>query len=288
MRKSILGLALTALLVACGETTATPDNTEAVKRSPSPEDSATVEATALNTPSTDASASTTTPAVTALPPATYCYAIDDEVLSGAVRLTVTADRSLMGQSIVTIHDNANSYYSSYKQDFEGDLQGDEANVSVTTWIEYDQQTSNETWFATATTLQVDNNTFVITDCSDPYVTQYFTEDDGITADDLLAGVTQPGIPVQFPPGTYGTTLENSVVRGDRDLYTLAAQGGQVMYLNITSVEDNAVFDVISPSQEVLVLEATNEELLLQETGNYQIIVGGTRGNATYFLDVAID
>jgi hypothetical protein len=38
----------------------------------------------------------------------------------------------------------------------------------------------------------------------------------------------------------------------------------------------------------LLTEGQNESVLLPETGDYQIIVGGTRGNATYTLDVAIE
>ncbi len=39
--------------------------------------------------------------------------------------------------------------------------------------------------------------------------------------------------------------------------------------------------------EILTTEATQSSLKLPATGNYEIIVGGTRGNATYKLNVKI-
>jgi hypothetical protein len=60
-----------------------------------------------------------------------------------------------------------------------------------------------------------------------------------------------------------------------------------MELKITSLENNAVFDVIAPNGEILKTEATQSSLKLPATGNYEIIVGGTRGNATYKLNVKI-
>ena len=61
-----------------------------------------------------------------------------------------------------------------------------------------------------------------------------------------------------------------------------------MTLAITSIENNAVFDVVDPSGIILTTEATAERLSLPHTGEYQVIVGGTRGNATYSMDIAIE
>ena len=69
---------------------------------------------------------------------------------------------------------------------------------------------------------------------------------------------------------------------------LIARSGQTMALSISSLEDNAVFDLIDPSGTILGSELKNEKISLPSTGDYQIIVGGTRGNANYDLAIAID
>lgn len=93
--------------------------------------------------------------------------------------------------------------------------------------------------------------------------------------------------IQFPRGAVGTVVENSVVRGDRDIYLLRAQRRQTMTLKITSLEQNAVFDIKAPNGEYLKQGVTSWNGVLPRTGDYSIIVGGTRGNATYALDVTI-
>ena len=160
-------------------------------------------------------------------------------------------------------------------------------MTVMTWIEYDLQEVDETWQLTPTTLTINNDVFTAASCDDPTVADYFIGPDGLDGETLLAELP-PAQRVEFAPGTRQTRLENSVVRGDRDVYTLGAQGGQSMTLDIASLEDNAVFDVISPSGTVLAREAMSESLVLPQTGDYTVIVGGTRGNATYTLDIAID
>ncbi|MBD2129116.1 hypothetical protein NDI39_03265 [Microcoleus sp. ZQ-A2] len=93
--------------------------------------------------------------------------------------------------------------------------------------------------------------------------------------------------IQFARGASSAVVEDAVVRGTRDTYLLGAKAGQKMTLSITSVENNAVFDIISPKQKLLKQEATSWSTLLPATGNYRIVVGGTRGNATYKLRVEI-
>ena len=60
-----------------------------------------------------------------------------------------------------------------------------------------------------------------------------------------------------------------------------------MNLKISSLENNAVFDVISPDGKTIKQEATTLREKLPANGDYQIVVGGTRGNATYELTVEI-
>ena len=93
--------------------------------------------------------------------------------------------------------------------------------------------------------------------------------------------------IQFARGANSATIENAVVRGTRDTYLLNARAGQKMTLSISSVEKNAVFDIIAPNQRAISREATSGSFILPKTGDYRVIVGGTRGNATYKLQVSI-
>lgn len=94
--------------------------------------------------------------------------------------------------------------------------------------------------------------------------------------------------VQFPKGRNSVVLKGAAVRGTQDKYILRAGRGQTMSLRITSTEDNAVFDVIAPGNgQSLASEQTQWTGELPAAGDYTIVVGGTRGNATYSLQVTI-
>ena len=94
--------------------------------------------------------------------------------------------------------------------------------------------------------------------------------------------------IQFAPDAVSAVVEGGVVRGTRNIYLLRARRGQTMKLNITSVEQNAVFDIQAPNGRFLQQEGTSWRGVLPVTGDYSVIVGGTRGNATYKLDVTIE
>ena len=94
--------------------------------------------------------------------------------------------------------------------------------------------------------------------------------------------------VRFPKGRTSVVLKGAVVRGTQDRYMVRAGRGQTMTLHITSTEDNAVFEVIPPtSDRPLATEVTDWTGQLPSAGDYTIVVGGTRGNATYSLEVKI-
>ncbi|MGH1488186.1 MAG: hypothetical protein ACRBK7_02130 [Acidimicrobiales bacterium] len=93
--------------------------------------------------------------------------------------------------------------------------------------------------------------------------------------------------IRFLPDRYAAEVENAVVRGERDLYRIGANEGQQIDLLLTSLESNAVFDLWSPSGEILIDEVSDFRLPLPESGTYEICVGSTRGNATYTLAVDI-
>lgn len=111
--------------------------------------------------------------------------------------------------------------------------------------------------------------------------------------------------VRFTPGTTSATISDSVIRGDRDMYALTAKAGQTMTVEISALEDNAVFQIYEPGAKFVkedgITEVKGTALpkagdeddakswsgKLPKSGKYWIIVGGTRGNATYKLKVSI-
>lgn len=116
----------------------------------------------------------------------------------------------------------------------------------------------------------------------------------IIASILLATVTlataQSGTTrrVRFPKGRTTTVLKGAIVRGTEDRYILRAGRGQTMTVRLTSVEDNAVFEVFAPnSGRSMAGAGTDWTGELPRAGDYTIVVSGTRGNATYTLEITI-
>lgn len=93
--------------------------------------------------------------------------------------------------------------------------------------------------------------------------------------------------IRFARGTTGTVVEDAVVLGTRNIYLLRARRGQTMTLNLSSIEENGVFDIQAPNGQYLSQESTSWRGVLPQSGDYSVIVGSTRGNATYTLDVTI-
>jgi hypothetical protein len=99
--------------------------------------------------------------------------------------------------------------------------------------------------------------------------------------------------VRFAPGTSSTTIRGAVIRGERDRYYLGAKAGQTMSVKITSTEKNAVFQIYFHGEEESLPgagdddDATNWSGQLPIDNEYVIVVGGTRGNASYALTISI-
>ncbi len=96
--------------------------------------------------------------------------------------------------------------------------------------------------------------------------------------------------VRFAKGRTSATLKGSVVRGTRDNYILGASSGQMMYVHLTSREKNASFTIYVPGRGDVLASATDVtdwEGSLPFSGDWEIEVGPTRGNATYTLEITI-
>jgi hypothetical protein len=111
--------------------------------------------------------------------------------------------------------------------------------------------------------------------------------------------------IQFARGASSAEVRGAVIRGERVLYSLEAHEGQHMSLRIGATENNAVVQVYVPGarQEIRdsILHISGDTLpgagegddaarwagTLPESGVYLLVVGSTRGNATYRLNVTI-
>jgi hypothetical protein len=120
-----------------------------------------------------------------------------------------------------------------------------------------------------------------------------------------AGGERAAEAIHFARGTSSAEVRGAVVRGERALYTLEARAGQRLTLHIVALENNAVFQVYAPGARAEArdygLEIVGQALTgagegddatrwtgtLPRSGSYLVVVGATRGNATYRLTVAI-
>jgi hypothetical protein len=99
--------------------------------------------------------------------------------------------------------------------------------------------------------------------------------------------------IRFARGTTSATVEGAVVRGERAVYLVGARAGQRMHVRVTSPENNAVFQLRGPGRAGTLPgagetdDATAWSGVLPRSGDYRIVVGGTRGNAGYRLRVEI-
>ena len=208
----------------------------------------------------------------ALNPGTYCYRSSTPTLDATAKLTLDRNSNVKGTLQGTIHNKKASYYSSYQQNLSGVLKGKQVKMAIATTIENDHQLSNESWTMTRQTLKTQRDSFAAVDCSP------------------LNSSTRSPVPIesiQFESNTSSTTLKGAVVRGDRKIYNLNALKNQTIILTLTSLENNAVFDLRDPKGKTLKREATSLTQTLPSTGGYHIIIGGTRGNTSYTLTVEV-
>lgn len=112
-------------------------------------------------------------------------------------------------------------------------------------------------------------------------------------------------PIRFTKGESSARVQGAVLRGDRTLYTIEARRGQIMSVRISSAENNAVFVLYepgaAPETRDAILHVTGQALAgagdgddathwsgrLPRSGAYLVVVGSSRGNASYRLSVEI-
>ncbi len=93
--------------------------------------------------------------------------------------------------------------------------------------------------------------------------------------------------VRFDPGAFGTRIECALVRGENYLFRVRVAEGQTLTAGVSSVEDNAVFAISSPSGALLAEEQTELVVSITDAGSYEIVVGSIRGNAPFALEIDV-
>lgn len=112
-------------------------------------------------------------------------------------------------------------------------------------------------------------------------------------------------PIRFAPGASSAEVRGAVIRGERALYTLEARAGQRLTLRVAAPEGNAAFQLYAPGARPQTRDfgveidgralpgagegedATRWTGTLPQSGAYLLVVGPTRGNASYRLTVTI-
>jgi hypothetical protein len=115
-------------------------------------------------------------------------------------------------------------------------------------------------------------------------------------------------PIYFPTGSSSGTVGGHVLRGERVLYSVKIPpGGATLTVTMTAPDDNAVFQIYEPGTTIGrdndgFLEfhgkalhgadegedATRWRGPLKRPGVYLIVVGSTRGNAKFSMDVKVE
>ena len=89
------------------------------------------------------------------------------------------------------------------------------------------------------------------------------------------------------------TISGSVIRGESARHVVGAKGGQTLDVSISSTEDNAVFQIYLPGEKSTLAGAGETDDAMKWSGkvpfdgDYVIVVGPTRGNATYKLTYSL-
>ena len=92
---------------------------------------------------------------------------------------------------------------------------------------------------------------------------------------------------------HSQTVSGSVIRGEQARHKVTAKAGQTLDVSITSDEDNAVFQIFLPNGKGTLPgageadDATKWTGKVPTDGDYMIVVGPSRGNATYKLSYSV-
>ena len=103
------------------------------------------------------------------------------------------------------------------------------------------------------------------------------------------GETKPAVRrLQFKRGTSQTTVQGRVSIALPDTYLVGARAGQVMTIKLTAARKAVRFLLMSPSTRSLVADNARDWTgVLDETGDYTIIIDADARNSVYSMTVSI-
>ena len=212
-------------------------------------------------------------------PETYCYQMRTDFINEDAIITIDSQNDVIGRKIGTSYNSDEIRY--------GELEGYLAEEIVYVDETSNGQTDQMEWLFDPEEIYL-NSEYSLQSADCAAVSATFQEAEGSAARALIDDASSVRMNrVAFEPGKSGATVSDSAIRGERIINVLNAGAGQWMSLSIEAVEDNAVFDVVDPSGVVLGTGMKEENIVLPHTGDYQVIVGSTRGNASYDLEIAI-
>ncbi len=93
--------------------------------------------------------------------------------------------------------------------------------------------------------------------------------------------------VRFDAGAVGTRSGCARVRGEAYLFRIEVAEGQTLTARVSSIEDNAVFAISSPSGALLAEGQTELVVSGTDAGSFEIVVGSIRGNAPFTLEIDV-
>jgi hypothetical protein len=99
-------------------------------------------------------------------------------------------------------------------------------------------------------------------------------------------------PVRFAVGPLDVTVDGAVIRGERDRYKVDMIAGETLSVTLSSTESNAAFTILGPDQKPVAGTEEGKDIIqwwitVPANGTYTILVGPTRGNATYKLNIKV-
>jgi hypothetical protein len=100
--------------------------------------------------------------------------------------------------------------------------------------------------------------------------------------------------IKFEKGKSWFIFSGAVVDGDTDTYIFRANKNQDLKVSITSVQENAVFTVVSDKSEKLIENKADSNKTVEfygeipANGEYKILVKPSDGNASYKLSVELE
>jgi hypothetical protein len=103
------------------------------------------------------------------------------------------------------------------------------------------------------------------------------------------GETKPAVRrLQFKRGTSQTTVQGKVSIALPDTYLVGARAGQVMTVKLTAARKAVRFMLMSPSTRSLVADNARDWTgVLDETGDYTILIDADARNSVYSMTVSI-